>query len=178
MEKEKINSIYKWNLYLYVPTIFLLSALHHFLYNLLPCGFVGVFAPINESLKEHTKIVFYPVILWWLITFVAFRKAKAIKWSRWFTSASIAGILSVALLVSSFSVIFYGFEVESESFLIHMIIELLSLTIGGLVGHHYYKRATSNKWVELTIMLLALCLSILMVIFTFVSIDVPIFISP
>ncbi len=62
MRKEIKNGIYG---FLFVGA---LGTLFHFVYEwtgqFLPAGLVF---PINESIWEHLKLLFFPVILWWLI---------------------------------------------------------------------------------------------------------------
>ena len=44
----------------------LLGVLFHFAYDFFGQNWVaGVFFPINESIWEHLKLLYYPVILWW-----------------------------------------------------------------------------------------------------------------
>ena len=175
MQKTTIDNIYKWNIYLYLLTVLLLSALHHFLYELLPSDIVATFSPKGESLAEHTKIVFYPVLFWWSVTFLAFRKAKALDATKWFTASFISALLSVGLLVALYSTIFFGFGIENDNFVLHILIELLSLGLAGWIGHHYFKFAQRRLWLLLTIGIVCIVVAVLMIVFTFVSVDAPIF---
>ena len=42
---------------------FLSCFLLHYLYELLPCFVVSIFAPVNESIFEHMKIIFSSILL-------------------------------------------------------------------------------------------------------------------
>ena len=45
-----------------------LGTLFHFAYDFFGQNPVaGIFFPINESIWEHLKLLFFPVVLWWLI---------------------------------------------------------------------------------------------------------------
>lgn len=39
--------------------LFLLSFLWHFMYDWFPCALTSIFFPVNESIWEHMKIIFY-----------------------------------------------------------------------------------------------------------------------
>lgn len=70
----------------------LLGTLFHFVYDWLgQWPIVGLFFPVNESIWEHMKLLFFPVVLWWLID-GAMRKSK----NRVFASRMWA--LNLALL--------------------------------------------------------------------------------
>ena len=43
--------------------IFLLCFLFHFIYDWIPCTLTAIFFPVNESIWEHLKLVFYPIAL-------------------------------------------------------------------------------------------------------------------
>lgn len=53
------------------------GTLLHFLYVWLPCSFTAVFSPVNESLWEHVKIIFWPFLLGAL--FVTWGRPGAIR---------------------------------------------------------------------------------------------------
>lgn len=45
-----------------------LGTLFHFAYEFFgKSDFAGLFFPINESIWEHLKLLFFPVVLWWVI---------------------------------------------------------------------------------------------------------------
>jgi len=46
-----------------------LATLWHFLYEWLPCGFLSVICPVNESPWEHTKLFFVPPIIWYVVMY-------------------------------------------------------------------------------------------------------------
>jgi hypothetical protein len=52
-----------------------LATLWHFLYEWLPCGFLSVFCPANESPWEHVKLFFVPPLIWYTVMyFIAGRR--------------------------------------------------------------------------------------------------------
>lgn len=55
--------------------IFVLSTLIHFLYDSLPFFITSIFAPVNESIFEHMKLIFSSYMLFLLIQ-ILFKKSK------------------------------------------------------------------------------------------------------
>lgn len=56
--------------------IFLISTLCHFLYSTFPCFLTSIFAPVNESIFEHLKMLFTAEILFSLGSFYFEKKDK------------------------------------------------------------------------------------------------------
>ena len=48
-----------------------LATLWHFLYEWLPCGFLSVFCPVNESPWEHVKLFLVPPLIWFIVMYFA-----------------------------------------------------------------------------------------------------------
>ena len=162
-------------MWLCVPVILLVSALQHSIYEIMPIGVVGVLAPVNESLAEHLKIVFYPTLLWFILTLAIFNKSCNLDYYKWLTAGGIAAIIAVGLLTSLFCTFIYGFNVPIDSFIFHMIIEIVSLSIAYLVGLHYYNRAKSCAAVTIIVAILVVAIGILMSVFSFYPPNITIF---
>lgn len=81
MPKEQAK--YFW---LGIPILFLAGSLFHFLYALSGEMFaVGMFAPVNESIFEHTKLFPLPATIWYGLIYLL-RKEK-INADPWYTAA-------------------------------------------------------------------------------------------
>ena len=54
--------------------IMLIGSLDHFMYELSGENvFVGMWAPVSESIWEHLKIAFYPTLFFWTAVYFVFR---------------------------------------------------------------------------------------------------------
>lgn len=71
-----------------------LGAAWHFLYELVPCPLTALLAPVNESVWEHLKLLFYPPLLCAL--FWSFRLQGG---RRAFWAGALAGISAMPLLL-------------------------------------------------------------------------------
>lgn len=178
MDKVTSTKLFKWNCILSLLAILIVSALQHFLYDLLPNVFVGIFAPRNESLAEHVKIVFYPVLLWWTITFLVFEKTKELNIIKWFSSASVAVLISISLVVLLFCTLFFGLWLPIDSFPIHITIEAVAIAISQTIGFHIYKRGRENKIALGILVVFVLAIAVLMAVFSYYPPHSPVFISP
>ncbi len=74
--------------------IFGLCFLFHFLYEWFPNSLFSILFPVNESIWEHMKLLYTPIILFILIDYILLTKNK-IKFSNIFTSAFFSSFLSI-----------------------------------------------------------------------------------
>lgn len=57
----------RWGLLGLIVVCFLSIPLHFFYDWTGENTFIGLFAPINESIWEHLKLVFWPLLVWWTV---------------------------------------------------------------------------------------------------------------
>ena len=57
-------------IFISIPILFILGSLLHFAYDYSNKNkIVGLFAPVNESIFEHSKILLTPLLLFWFVLF-------------------------------------------------------------------------------------------------------------
>lgn len=96
MNRNKLSRPEKWIL-IGIPLLFVIGALLHFAYDVLgESPIVGLFAPVNESIWEHAKMVVWPIILWWGLYYRFRGEAYKINPNKWFAGALTS--LLVALI--------------------------------------------------------------------------------
>ena len=123
-----------------IPILFLFGASFHFLYEISGNNFlVGLIAPVNESVWEHTKMVVVPIILWRSLFYLLHGKRLSIEKNPWHT-----GLLA-SLLISIISIPFlYYFYVGAfgvSILWVDILIFLISLSVGQLLGLHVYQHS-------------------------------------
>ena len=79
-----------------IVIIFILTFIFHFLYDLIPNNFTAIFFPVNESIWEHMKLLYTPIILTSLFDYFMATKNK-IELNNFFTSIFISSISSIIL---------------------------------------------------------------------------------
>ena len=104
--------------------VLIIGTLAHFLYDLTGNNYiVGLFTPINESIWEHMKLLFFPMLTYSLIMILKFhRKYSCI------TSALSFGILAGALLIPLFYYA-YTYILGKNAFIMDIGIFILSIAI-------------------------------------------------
>lgn len=112
----------------------LLSAPWHFLYDLIPLPIIGAFAPVNETVWEHLKIVFYPFLIVWWIGYAFDYPGKNPA------GHALSGI--VGAVAASFTVIAFQYIVcdilKAPSVLpVHILNTFTSLSIGTILGNRF-----------------------------------------
>lgn len=105
--------------------IFLLCALFHFLYKWSGYNeFVGIIAPTNESIFQHVKMIFMPIIIYYVVTYFIFRNKTNINIDKWIAYPLITFIITSVIIIALYYTLNYGFSISS------MFLDILSLFIG------------------------------------------------
>ncbi|MBE6932864.1 MAG: hypothetical protein E7464_05760 [Ruminococcaceae bacterium] len=87
-----------------------LGAAWHFLYHLLPCPLTAVLSPVNESVWEHLKLLYFPPLAVGIVMSLRWKLAQKRFWS-----AMAAVLLFMpAVLLGSFYALTAGFGVAAS----------------------------------------------------------------
>ena len=146
--------------------IFLLGSLFHFTYELSNYNvLVSLFSAVNESVFEHTKLLLYPTIIWYLIFYLM---NNNINKNRLFSSMVINIIISCLSII----IIYYTYTgiFGISSLFIDIIIFIISIIIGFITSLYIY-----NKNVRLPWKLILIIIIILYSYFTFYPLNIPLF---
>lgn len=164
----------KW-MVLGIPILFIVGAIMHFLYNILwENPVVGVIAPINESIWEHSKMVVWPIILWWTIYYRFQGKRHKINADKWFASALVALVTSLVAMPMLYY--FYTGAFGVELLWVDILILLLAISFGQMLGLHTYQhgKGIPAKWSLIIFGVIVL----LFLLFTFFPPHIPLFQDP
>ena len=152
--------------------VLITGTLAHFLYDWTDNNhIVGFFTPINESIWEHMKLLFFPMLIYSLIMIFKFHK----KYSC-ITSALCFGIFVGALLIPLFYYA-YTYILGKNAFILDISIFILSIIIAFWLS---YKLTLSCRLESYTSALCILVgvLFICFLIFTYHTPDAIIFQDP
>lgn len=149
-----------------------IGSLSHFLYDWTGQNhIVGLFTPVNESVWEHMKLLFFPMLLYSIIMILKFRRQYP-----HITSALFFGIITGTLLIPLF---FYAYtSVLGTNYLVLDIgIFILSIVISFWLT---YKLTLSHRLESHTFVLgLMVCaLLVCFLIFTYHAPNTAIFLPP
>ncbi|MBE6124065.1 MAG: hypothetical protein E7184_00785 [Erysipelotrichaceae bacterium] len=146
------------DLYISIPLMFLLGVIFHFVFEWFSqLAFIAPFFPVNESIWEHTKLAFLPLIMFYLIYYYAYRNKYFINKESWFTSLLVSVIVSITTMI----VFYYTYSgiIGKDYTLVNIFSLLLSLFVGQISAKYFYKKKTSIP--------LVCSLSSLMILFAF-----------
>ncbi len=160
--------------YAIIGTVFVLitGSIAHFLYGWTENNhIVGLFTPVNESIWEHMKLLFFPMLIYSLIMIFKFRR----KYPH-ITSALSFGIVTGALLIPLF---YYAYThiLGKNVFILDISAFILSVVIAFWLS---YKLTLSRRLESYTFLLalLACILFACFAVFTYHPPDAAIFQDP
>ena len=174
MTYKTLTKAEKWIL-LGIPVLFIIGSAMHFLYGITGNStFIGIFAPVNESVWEHCKLALWPLILWWTLFYFIKGGKYAVNKNKWFGAALfslITYLFTVPLLFY-----FYTEAVGVELLWADILIFLLSLLFGQTLALHYYRKGRGINY--MCVILIFAVIVILFAVFTFFTPHLPIFMDP
>ncbi len=138
----------------------------HFLYDVLPSPLTALISPINESVWEHLKLLFWPMIFGAFLLGSKVRNKQRL-WSSFFVALLFAPAL---LLLSFYSLKALGYE----SLVLDITLYYICMFLGYLLAWLLYRRSHVERWGGFVLMLVILYGASL-VLFTFAAPDLPIF---
>ncbi len=152
--------------YTIIGIIFVVIAgtLAHFSYDWTGSNrIVGYFTPINESIWEHMKLLFFPMLIYSLIMILKFRKEYSC-----ITSALCFGILMGAFLIPLFYYA-YTYILGENVFILDISIFILSIVIAFWFSY----RLTLSHRLESYTSILGMLVSVLLICFFFFTYNPP-----
>lgn len=146
-----------------IPFTIIAGTLLHFAYEASNYSlFIAIFAPVNESVWEHLKLLFYPALLFISITFVLFKTS----YPSYFYSHILSlftGLLSIPVLYYTYTTI-----LGKHYLVIDIIIFIFSIFITFLLGNCITRRwPAPNSEQKAFIILFLLLLVLFFIHFTF-----------
>lgn len=114
-----------------VVFLFLLSFLWHFMYDWFPNTIFALVFPVNESIWEHMKIIYYYLLMGSILEFVLCKKNN-IKINNFYIEAMVKSILGVIFYL----IIFIPFYLWlGESMLISISLMLITYIFMEYIGY-------------------------------------------
>lgn len=145
------------------------SALH-FLYDLWPNPLTAVFAPVNESVWEHLKLLYWP----FLAAAFVLTKDEADSRSSW--CGLLAGLLSAPLLLlGAYYTLSCGFALHGLA--LDLILYVLAMAGGFRLARHLQK-AELPAWLCGVLVIAAGVYGASLALFSFAPPELPIFAPP
>ena len=150
-----------------------LGSILHFLYEWTnACAIVAPFSAINESTWEHIKILFFPMFLFAIVESFYLAKGYPEFWPVKLKSIFL-GLLLIPVLFYTYNGVF-GHSPDFVNILIFILADLASY----LYEYNSLKVHKKQKLSPTTSFILIAIISIMFMVFTFVTPNLPIFAAP
>jgi hypothetical protein len=160
-----------------IPILFIAGFFMHYIYEWSGCSvLVGIFAPVNESIWEHLKLAFWPMLIWWIMGYVILCKKNKISAAQWFTSCAVAELICPLVIICFYYTYTGAFGIES------LILDIFSLFLGISVAQglalHVYNYAGFSRYCLYISTAIIILLAIAFTVFTFAPPHIPLFEDP
>lgn len=163
------NKILQWEI-AGIIFVLIIGTLFHFLFEWLFSWYpIGAITPVNESVWEHLKLPYWPLILFSLIEY-HFIKEKA-------NNIIIGKALSVIISIGTILIVFYTYTaiIGTEILVIDILSFFIGVIIGQLISFRIISLERLPKWINIVSWLVIIGLGLLMIIFTYLPPHLPIF---
>ncbi len=157
-----------------IPVLFIVGFLMHNIFEWSGNSTIaGIFAPVNESVWEHLKLTFWPMLIWWTTGYIILGKNNKISANQWFTSCTVAGLLC-PLAVLCFYYTYTG-ALGIESLILDIFSLLLGVAVAQGVALHAYKYARFSQYCLYISAAILILLAVTFTVFTFAPPHIPLF---
>ena len=134
MEKSDHKTLKRWCV-IGVFVVMGLATLWHFIYEWLPCGFMAVISPVNESPWEHAKLYFVPPLIWYIAVYFATGR----RYPNFVFAVAVSLILMPAFMLALYGI--YSRFME-ETLPLDIANSLVTIALGMVVT---YKLSVSKR---------------------------------
>ena len=119
---------------------FILAFALHFLYEYVSFPLFAIYAPVNESIFEHTKLTFTPIIITFLVFYIL--KRKDVNKEKALASL----IISISISLVTMLTIYYTYHIftEKDLTLINILALLIATSLSQFIALYTYKKGI--KW--------------------------------
>ncbi len=149
-----------------------LGTVLHFVYALSGNNIlVGLFTPINESTWEHTKLIYFPMLLYAVYLNKKIKAEYPCVWPAMIAGALLGVLLIITLFYTYTGII--GFNISFIDISIFYISVILSFSI----VYRFLTPCKIDKW-NVALQMINILMIGLFILFTFCPPNIPLFINP
>lgn len=153
-----------------------IACISHFAYQLSGKNvIIGVFNPVNESVWEHLKFMFFPFLFWWIAMYLLHAETwKGIVPLNTLIVSAASSLVIAPLLVVLFYYSYTG-VFGLESLLIDILLVFVCYCIALSAASHFLTYSEPGRWAAILSVIVISGISIAFVVFTFDPPKLPIF---
>lgn len=165
----------KW-IYISVPIIIAMSATGRHIYNFAnQAEILAPFVPINKSVWEYLKTLYFPVLMFWTVAYFERYKLK-ISRAEAITSAALSATFSPIMTVMLYYFYINAFGIHSKA--LDFLIATLSVMTGQFAAQHMCANTYPTKQQGARAFALIMVLVAAFIICTYYPPKLPIFMDP
>lgn len=161
-------------IFIHTMILSIIASFSHFAYNLSGRNLiVGLFNPVNESVWEHLKFMFFPFLLWWIVIYLMKNRKCEIPVNTWIVSAAVSLVVAPLFVV----LLFYSYTgaLGIKSVFVDILLVLICYFLALSIASHLLKYLEPNKLVAIVAVIAIAVMFILFFVFTFSPPQLPIF---
>ncbi len=158
--------------WLWLVSVAILGTGWHFLYNVLPCPLTALLAPVNESVWEHLKLLFFPPLLVSVFLSLRWRGAQRRFWS----AVLFAALAMPAGLTAMYYTLTAGFGVKG-TLPVDISLYYLAVALGAFSVYRLGRSGRADRLLG-ALVIGSGVFGAALVVFTIAAPPLPIFISP
>jgi len=150
-----------------------IGAVFHFVFEWSNQWFpLGAIAPVNESVWEHLKLVFWPLVFFSIIEYFSLRSEV--------NNFVLSKITAIAIAEITILVTFYAYTsiLGIEILLVDILSFIIGVILGYLVSYRLLKLKATPNWTSIVSFLSIIILGIIFVVFTYLPPGIPLFEDP
>lgn len=168
---NSFEQVRKWEMY-GILWIVVVGSIFHFIYELSgKSPIIGAFSPVNESLWEHLKLGYFPLLIFSLVEYWFIRN----KVNSFFLPKTI-GIITMELFIV---IVFYTYTLITKK--ANFLIDISSFVLGAIICQFIsfkLMKVRISKALEIVGFLIFLLIGYIFVAFTFNPPKLDIFLDP
>jgi hypothetical protein len=150
-----------------IPVVFSAGSLLHFAYEWSGrLQAIASFVPVNESIWEHLKLAFWPLLIWWFAGIIITGKKRPISAVSWFVAEAVAQLVC-PLVIMAFYYTYTG-ALGIKSLFLDIVSFLLGLTVGQGLALHFYRYVRLKRFWFYGAIIVLIIMAIAFTVFTFV----------
>lgn len=136
---------------------------------------VALVCPVNESVWEHLKLMFFPLLVWWVVVYFIKRNKCNINLEKWIVSAATSLVVAPLMVILLFYAYTGAFGIESV--VIDILMVPLCFFIAIIVGAAVYNRLNPDKVLVAISIAVIVAIFAMFIVFTFAPPQLPIFLD-
>jgi len=153
--------------------VIIVGALFHFIFEWsnqwLP---LGAIAPVNESVWEHLKLVYWPLLFFSIMEYFLVKGEV--------NNFVLAKLTAIIIAETTILVTFYSYTaiIGTEILLVDILSFVVGVILGYLVSYKLLKLKKLPNWTRIVSVLVLVFLGIIFVVFTYFPPEIPLFQDP